>query len=292
MDTLWQWDKTDLFFITPKALDTVYILGDIKDGYPSAVTSNINGNALIVLGDDKECCVKTASQKHSSFELVDDIERKEGIKIHTTTIDPWNELTEEFIPADLGREDKYLSRILGLVRKNARKTGRHNCVINHVRDQPMVSAKTIAGTDISYFPMPSARDFAGGQVWFRKGLSVLIPWRPPYGLGDADGVGAEKNEVHLKVAKSKPKGVSKNGTYKLFLDVEKYQYYIKDFADNKIYANRSKHEPKPISNSFPTAKPDIVNGKELLSFSERMKQGAFKELEPIINKDGNPEMPF
>jgi len=172
------------------------------------------------------------------YQLVDEIERKEGIKIHTTTIDPWNELTEEFIPADLGREDKYLSRILGLVRKNARKTGRHNCVINHVRDQPMVSAKTIAGTDISYFPMPSARDFAGGQVWFRKGLSVLIPWRPPYGLGDADGVGAEKNEVHLKVAKSKPKGVSKNGVYKMFLDIERYQYYMLDFKGNRVYANR------------------------------------------------------
>ena len=172
------------------------------------------------------------------YELVDDIERKEGIKIHTTTIDPWNELTEEFILADLGREDKYLSRILGLVRKNARKTGRHNCVINHVRDQPMVTAKTIAGTDISYFPMPSARDFAGGQVWFRKGLSVLIPWRPPYGLADADGVGAEKNEVHLKVAKSKPKGVSKNGVYKMFLDIERYQYYMLDFKGNRVYANR------------------------------------------------------
>jgi hypothetical protein len=172
------------------------------------------------------------------YQLVDEIERKEGITIHTTTIDPWNELTEEFIPADLGREDKYLSRILGLVRKNARKTGRHNCVINHVRDQPMVSAKTIAGTDISYFPMPSARDFAGGQVWFRKGLSVLIPWRPPYGLGDADAVGAEKNEVHLKVAKSKPKGVSKNGVYKMFLDIERYQYYMLDFKGNRVYANR------------------------------------------------------
>jgi hypothetical protein len=102
----------------------------------------------------------------------------------------------------------------------------------------MVAAKTIAGTDISYFPMPSARDFAGGQVWFRKGLSVLIPWRPPYGLADADGVGAEKNEVHLKVAKSKPKGVSKNGVYKLFLDVDRYQYYMLDFKGNRVYANR------------------------------------------------------
>jgi hypothetical protein len=178
------------------------------------------------------------------YELVDEIEKKEGMKIHTTTIDPWNELTEEFIQADLGREDKYLSRILGTVRKNARKTGRHNCVINHVRDQPMVSSKTIAGTDISYFPMPSARDFAGGQVWFRKGLSVLIPWRPPYGLLDGDGRGAEKNEVHLKVAKSKPKGVSKNGVYKLYLDLDKYQYYMLDFKGNRIYANRTKKLPE------------------------------------------------
>jgi hypothetical protein len=181
------------------------------------------------------------------YELVDEIERKEGIKIHTTTIDPWNELTEEFIQADLGREDKYLSRILGQVRKNARKTGRHNCVINHVRDQPMVSSKTIAGTDISYFPMPSARDFAGGQVWFRKGLSVLIPWRPPYGLLNSEGNGAEKNEVHLKVAKSKPKGVSKNGVYKLYLDLDKYQYYMLDFKGNRIYANRTKKQAPQLT---------------------------------------------
>jgi hypothetical protein len=195
------------------------------------------------------------------YDLVDEIEKKEGIKIHTTTIDPWNELTEEFLPSDLGREDKYLSRILGTVRKNARKTGRHNCVINHVRDQPMVSSKTIAGTDISYFPMPSARDFAGGQVWFRKGLSVLIPWRPPYGLLDSDGNGAEKNEVHLKVAKSKPKGVSKNGVYKLYLDLDKYQFYMLDYKGNRIYANRTKKLPEQKKITMVEQKINALNNK-------------------------------
>jgi hypothetical protein len=196
------------------------------------------------------------------YDLVDEIEKKEGMKIHTTTIDPWNELTEEFLPSDLGREDKYLSRILGTVRKNARKTGRHNCVINHVRDQPMVSSKTIAGTDISYFPMPSARDFAGGQVWFRKGLSVLIPWRPPYGLLDGDGNGAEKNEVHLKVAKSKPKGVSKNGVYKLYLDLDKYQYYMLDFKGNRIYANRTKKVPEQKKITMVEQKINAIKNQE------------------------------
>lgn len=202
------------------------------------------------------------------YELVDEISSKEEIEIHTTTIDPWNELTEKFEHSDLGREDKYLSRILGLARKNARKTNRHNCIINHVRDQPMVHGKTFEGHEISYFPMPSARDFAGGQVWFRKGLTVLIPWRPPAGLLLNDGTFATKNEVHLKVAKSKPKGVSKNGTYKMFLDVEKYQYYMIDSHGNKIYGQRNKNA-KP-SNQFPT-KITLENVPELISTSEKIR---------------------
>ena len=86
------------------------------------------------------------------------------------------------------------------------------------------------------------------------------------------------NEVHLKVAKSKPKGVSKNGTYKMYLDLEKYQYYMIDAFGRKIYANRNPLQKETVSNSFPTTtkvelqnKPDIVNGKELISFSEKMK---------------------
>ena len=190
------------------------------------------------------------------YDLVDEIERTQEIQIHTTTIDPWNELTEEYIQSDLGREDKYLSRILGIARKNARKTNRHNCIINHVRDQTPITKELFSGEQVTYFPPPSARDFAGGQVWFRKGLCVLIPWRPPYGLKDNDGSICEANEVHLKVAKSKPKGVSKNGTYKMFLDVERYQYYMIDWKGNRIYANR---EPiKPTQTKLNYVKPDDV----------------------------------
>lgn len=196
------------------------------------------------------------------YKLVDEIERKHDIKIHTTTIDPWNELTEEYIQSDLGREDKYLSRILGMARKNARKTGRHNCIINHVRDQTPVTRELFSGETITYFPPPSARDFAGGQVWFRKGLSVLIPWRPPTGLKNSDNTICMENEVHLKVAKSKPKGVSKNGTYKMYLDVERYQYYMIDWKGNRVYANRNAEPPKQTtlnieqSNSLNYIKPD------------------------------------
>jgi hypothetical protein len=119
--------------------------------------------------------------------------------------------------------------------------------------------------------MPTARDFAGGQVWFRKGLTVLIPWRPPAGLVDSNGNVYEENEVHLKVAKSKPKGVSKNGIYKMYLDVSKYQYYMRDNLGNKVYANRKDlAEIKPISNQFPT-KLKFDNVPDLISTSEKIR---------------------
>ena len=179
------------------------------------------------------------------YDLCDKIELDLNKRFHTTTIDPWNELTESYEASDLGREDKYLSRILGKVRKNARKTNRHNCVINHVRDQAPVTRD-----NKTYYPMPTARDFAGGQTWFRKGMTVLMVWRPPYGMLDENGAMFENNEVHLRVAKAKPKGTSIVGTYRLFLDTRKYQYYMKNHLGEDKYANRKEYsnqlEMKPV----------------------------------------------
>ena len=45
----------------------------------------------------------------------------ENKRIHTTLIDPFNELSHDF-SKDEGRQDLYIERILGDVRKNARKT--------------------------------------------------------------------------------------------------------------------------------------------------------------------------
>jgi hypothetical protein len=187
------------------------------------------------------------------YEIVDNIEKDLNITIHTTTIDPWNELTEQFETNDLGREDKYLSRILGYARKNARKKNRHNCIITHVRDQQPVSKD-----GITYYPAPSARDLAGGQVWFRKGLLMITLWRPPAGIAENESGYYESNELHVRIAKSKPKGVSKNGVYKMFLNIEKYQYYVKDYLCGEVYANRKDHNQKKTI--------------ELRSFSESMNE--------------------
>lgn len=185
------------------------------------------------------------------YKLIDDIESTTGKRIHTTLIDPWNELSEEYLPEDLGREDKYLSRILGYARKNARAEGRHHFIVTHVRDQALV---TSAG--VSYYPPPHAREFAGGQVWFRKGNTMVIPWRPPTGLSGDDNILYQDNELHFRIAKSKPKGVSKNGTYKMYLDLDRYQYYL-EVDGRRVYADRGEYnfnnetidmnyKPKPL----------------------------------------------
>lgn len=171
------------------------------------------------------------------FKVVEQIESETGKTIHTTLIDPWNELTENYKPEDLGREDKFLSRTLGQVRKNARAKNRHHFIVTHVRDQIGINQSGIV-----FYPMPTARDLSGGQVWFRKGNSILIPWRPPYGLSDRENNIYEENELHLKIAKSKPKGISRNTIVKLYLDITTFQYYLVDQFDGKrIYADRGKY---------------------------------------------------
>jgi len=166
--------------------------------------------------------------------LVDEIEFKEGVTIHTTTIDPFNELSHDF-SKDEGRQDLYIERILGDIRKNARAKNRHNCVITHVRDQsPIVTKK---GT---YFPIATAREIAGGQAWSRKGLLMIIIWRPPKNHNKENGDIYKENEVLIKVVKSKPKGVSENGNYYMFYDIKRNTYYL----EGDIYAKRYKDMPR------------------------------------------------
>lgn len=172
------------------------------------------------------------------YQEVDKIEKELGKKIHTTTIDPFNEIAHDF-SKDSGRQDLYIERVLGDCRKNSRRTGRHNCIITHARDQ-----QSINQNGITYYPPPTARDYAGGQAWFRKGLGMIAVWRPPYGIADGDGKPYEMNETHVIIQKSKPKGVSTNGTYKIFYDKKLNAYYHKDSNGNKYFADRVMNAPQ------------------------------------------------
>jgi hypothetical protein len=238
-------DAKDIYSeLCHKYIGKKYVLGEnaMDESERAMAEYFINEHFVVIDPIDEDLTV------NQFYKIVDQIERDLNIQIHTTTIDPWNELTEEFEPNDLGREDKYLSRILGYSRKNARKNKRHNCIITHVRDQAPITKD-----GVTYYPAPSARDLAGGQVWFRKGLLMITLWRPPAGIAENEEGYYLDNELHVRIAKSKPKGVSKNGVYKMFLNVESYQYFVKDYFGAAKYADRGTHtrikskEIKPVN---------------------------------------------
>lgn len=169
------------------------------------------------------------------FDQVDGAEREYGVKIHTITIDPWNELDMD-LSVHGGREDKYLERVLTRLRQNAHSHNRHNCIITHVRDM-----EKMKDGDQRYYPVSSPNDVAGGRLWWRKGMQMISVYRPldikNQPLKDENGEPYLENETHIYVQKSKPKGVGKVGMFKLYYDFKKNKYYEMDSVGMKLYAD-------------------------------------------------------
>lgn len=166
------------------------------------------------------------------FESVNDIESHYGVKINTTTCDPFNELKHSFAK-DEGRQDLYIENRLGLIRKDAFANTRHNIVLTHTADQDPVKLKDGA----MYYPPASPRQLAGGQAWYRKAMNMICVWRPPAGMIDiSTGTPYEENETHIIIRKYKPKGVGRLGTVKLYYDNNKNRYYEKINGGDRRYA--------------------------------------------------------
>ena len=154
--------------------------------------------------------------------LIDSAEHDLGIKFDTTLIDPWNKVKHE---KKGRRDDEYLEDILNEIVLNSKQNNRVNIITTHCRDQQL--AKTKDGK--FYYPPPTARDFAGGQVWFRMGFMMLGLWRPAAGMMDEDGRPYEANVLRIEVQKAKPNGVAIAGKYQrtahLYYSPKHHKYY-------------------------------------------------------------------
>ncbi len=152
----------------------IYAEGDVtntfnnrmsKEKYLEAKT--FIGKHFIVVSTDE---TDTDITPDELLDYVDVLEIKYKTKIHTVTIDPWNELKHESDDA----RDEVLNQELKRVRVKARKKDRHICLITHIRDQKALGYD-VYGTAI--YPFPTARDVAGGQVWYRKGFMMISFFR-------------------------------------------------------------------------------------------------------------------
>lgn len=187
------------------------------------------------------------------FTYVDVIERVFNTKIHTTTADPFNEFRHDF-SKDNNRQDMYIERVLGDIRRNAQINKRHNCVITHIQDQAVQ-----VQDGIRYYPPATFREIAGGQAWSRKGQQMISVWRPPKGLSDDNGVDYLWNETLVIIQKSKPKGVGENGAARLLYDPKQHSYYEfgtgqYNYASRKIVEN-IKEEKYSMPNVFEKGYP-------------------------------------
>ena len=124
---------------------------------------------------------------------------------------------------------------------NGRKHKRVNIIAQHCRDQPPI---TKGG--FTYYPMPTARDFAGGQVWFRMGFMMLGLWRPPTHI-EFNGVMYDPNTLMVDVQKQKPNGISTPGFYEtkalLYYEPKTHRYY-EQLGTSTSYAKKRREEPE------------------------------------------------
>jgi|GEM_PF-1175537 len=169
------------------------------------------------------------------FEDCEKLEKDHRIRLNTTSIDPWNDLTENL--SDFGgREDKYLAWALKRVRQDAKKNKRHNFVVTHAKEMPPMELKSVDGGKITCTAIPTLQSFAGGQVWSRRGFNVLGIWRAEEGAIDPKrGIPFCNNEALILSLKSKPKGSGRKGSAHLYFDWKTNRYYEK-IGDNNFYA--------------------------------------------------------
>jgi hypothetical protein len=176
------------------------------------------------------------------YQAIEEAEGEYGIKFDTTLIDPWNKLKHL---KSGRRDDEYLEDALNDVIQNAKQNKRLNIISTHCRDQAPVTSG-----GITYYPAPTPRDYAGGQVWYRMGFNMIGLWRIPKGMIDQEtGEPYPSNAVQFETHKCKPKGIAEPGKDRekeiIFYDVQKHQYYEKNiFLGGKRYATKTREEIK------------------------------------------------
>lgn len=157
------------------------------------------------------------------------IERVYDMKIHTLTIDPWNDLQHDMSNHN-NRDDLYLEDALKKLRVISNVNNWHVCVITHARDQALVNQN-----GKRYYPPATFREIAGGQTWSRRGFMMSSIWRPPEGLDEFGDIELEGNETFFLQQKYKPEWAGDKGTTYLRYDPKRHCYYsgtgaLKEFA--------------------------------------------------------------
>jgi len=161
--------------------------------------------------------------------------------------DPYNEMRHDMSKYG-ARQDLYIEDLCGEIRRYCKKNKKHCILTLHPSSQQVIEDKK---NNIRYYPMPMAREAAGGQALFRKAMTWINLWRPPVALFDEHGQPYKDNQVLISVEKAKPKGVATRGITSLYFDWKKNRYYEEISANNSYAFEHDKPKQKINSNINP-----------------------------------------
>ena len=193
---------------------------------------------------DEMFSIVDGDEKSYSFKELTDLVTDEQILL----LDPYNELRHDM--ADFGtRQDLYIEDFCSEIRRYCKKNKKHCLLTLHPANQQIVNEK-----GIRFYPMPMAREAAGGQALLRKAMTWINMWRPPVTLNNDNGYPYKENEVLITIEKAKPKGVSNRGTISLFFDWKKNRYYEEgEYKD--LYSFEHEKATQPNSFREPLSEP-------------------------------------
>jgi len=127
------------------------------------------------------------------------------------------------------------------IHDDAKKSNRHYMLFTHPGSDSDKKEKTEQG--ITFQPPPTPYNLKGGRTLYDMGYLMVGVWRPPAGVVN-NGNTYEKNETQLIVHKIKPRGSGEAGTYKIYYDLERFNYYELD-GTQKRYANDDTAQTSP-----------------------------------------------
>lgn len=245
--------------------------------YDETCTESEIENALLWVNHN--FVIEDGDEDASTFEcLCEDLKKEEkdsGRKIDTIMAEPYNEIKHDM--AAFGtRQDLYIEGFMSDVRRFTKKNNKHVFLSFHPGTQAMVTSKD---GKFGYYPMPKAREAAGGQAALRKAMTWINIWRPSKNAKDEYGQPYKANEVLIVVEKAKPKGVAFKGQTSLFFNFQKNRYY-EDINFGEYYA--FKHEE--INIQAPIVKTIIVPSNLFNSINPINEQN----FEPIVLDGEDP----
>lgn len=147
-------------------------------------------------------------------------------------VDPNNEVKHDLKPEHNGRQDIYIEDVSADIRRFCKKGNKHMIITMHpISQKPLFDYKVKR----TYYPMPTAREAAGGQAWYRKAMGWINMWRPPTFIKDPfTKANYEDNIVLINIQKARPKGIGTLGTRPMYWDWKRNRYYEK-FLDSRQY---------------------------------------------------------